>query len=326
MSRSSRWRAWGAAVVVCALCLLLPAPARAWNETGHMIVAYIAYKHLTPAAKQTVDRLLAVNPDIEAYKATLPPNWDDEARKLAAFMYAATWPDVIKSRPDYITDGDHGGNRPPSGPAASQNIGYADKFKHQYWHFIDMPISTDGSKTDAPPAPNAVTQLAIFMPALKNPASSDDLRSYDLVWIAHLVGDLHQPLHTVARFSKAHPAGDDGGNAASICHAPCRVNLHGFWDNILGAAGLQEALAVGEMLDVLPAPAGGDVTDVKQWISEGVEVAKQAVYIAPIGAESPDATVSIPTPAYRAHARQVAEQRAILAGRRLARILNDSFK
>jgi hypothetical protein len=313
------------ALVVCAL-VSLATPARAWNETGHMLVAYIAYKHLTPAARQTVDRLLALNPDVEAYKATLPPAWDDASRKLAGFMYAATWPDVIKSRDGYVTDGDHGGNRPPAGAEASRNIGYADKSKHQYWHFIDIPFSTDGTATQEPPVPNAMTQLAIFTAAMKDPSSSDELRSYDLVWTAHIVGDLHQPLHTVSRFSKAHPSGDDGGNAVSVCHAPCRVNLHGVWDALLGAAGLQEALAVGEMLDALPPPAGGDVIDVQQWVNEGVDAAKQVVYVAPISDESAQAVVSLPTPEYRARARQLAEQRAILAGRRLARILNDSFK
>ena len=307
-------------------CLLAAAPARAWNETGHMLVAYIAYKHLTPQAREAVDRLLTLNPDVEAYKATLPPNWDDASRKLAGFMYAATWPDVIKARDGYISDGSHNGNRPPPGPEAAQNIGYADKFRHQYWHFIDIPYSTDGSATEPPPVPNALTQMAILTAALKEPGMSDDIRSYDLVWIEHLVGDLHQPLHTVARFSKAHPASDDGGNAVSICHAPCRMNLHWFWDGVLGGGGLQEALGVGEQLDALDAPAGGDVTDVKQWVDEGVDVAKQTVYVDPIGPESPAAAVSIPSRDYRSKARRLAEDRAILAGRRLARILNDSFK
>jgi hypothetical protein len=171
-----------------------------------------------------------------------------------------------------------------------------------------------------------MTQLAIITAALKDPASSDDLRSYDLVWTAHIVGDLHQPLHTVSRFSKAHPAGDDGGNGVSVCHAPCRMNLHWFWDSVLGGSGIQEALGLGEQLDAVQPPAGGDVIDVKQWIDEGVDAAKQLVYTAPISAESPAAAVSLPTPEYRARARQLAEQRAILAGRRLARILNESFK
>jgi hypothetical protein len=311
---------------VMVLGLLAASPALAWNETGHMLVAYIAYKHLTPQARAAVDRLLALNPDVEAYKATLPPNWDDAARKLAAFMYASTWPDVIKSRDGYISDGTHGGNRPAPGPDSSRNIGYADKLRHQYWHFIDIPLSTDGSKTEAPPEPNAMTQMAILTEALKAAGTSDDIRSYDLVWIEHLVGDLHQPLHDVSRFSQAHPAGDDGGNAVSVCHAPCRMNLHWFWDGVLGGGGLQEALAVGEQLDAIDPPSGGDVTEVKRWVDEGVEVAKQAVYVAPIGSESPTAAVSVPTRDYRTTARRVAEERAILAGRRLARILNDSFR
>jgi hypothetical protein len=321
----SRVRRVVCALVVCAL-VSIATPARAWNETGHMVVAYLAYKHLTPAARQAVDGLLALHPDIETYKTTLPPNWDDDSRKLAAFMYAATWPDVIKSRPEYVADGEHNGNRPGPGPESSRNVGYSDKFKHQYWHFVDIPFASDGSTTAPPPEPNAMSQLAIITAALKDPASADDLKSYDLIWTEHIVGDLHQPLHTVSRFSKAHPAGDDGGNTVSVCHAPCRMNLHWFWDSVLGGAGLQEALGLGEQLDALPVPAGADTIDVKQWIDEGVDVAKQVVYVAPISAESPAAAVSLPTPEYRAKARQTAEQRAILAGRRLARLLNESFK
>ncbi len=312
-------------VVVCGLALMA-GPVHAWNETGHMVVAYIAYKHLTPQARQTVDRLLALNPDVVAWINLLPPKgWDDNGRRLAAFMYAATWPDVIKSKQDYTSDGDQGGNRPPAGPEASRNIGYADKLKHQYWHFYDTPLSTDGTPTEASPEPNAATQFPILLEGLKN-QTSDDIRSYDLVWIAHITGDLHQPLHTVSRFSKAHPTGDAGGNLVSVCSAPCRLNLHGFWDGVLGAGGLQEALALGEQLDKLPPPDGIDNTEVRQWISEGVEVAKQTVYVAPIGPESPTAAVNLPDRTYRANARKVAEDRAILAGRRLARLLNDALK
>jgi hypothetical protein len=313
-------------LVVVWMLVSLAAPAHAWNETGHMVVAYIAYKHLTPAAKQAVDRLLILNPDVEAYKAALPPNWDDDARKLAGFMFAATWPDFIKSREGFVSDGEHKGNRPSPGPDSSRNIGYADKFRHQYWHFVDIPFTSDGSATQPPPEPNAMTQLAIITKALADPGSSDDLRSYDLIWTAHIVGDLHQPLHTVSRFSKAHPAGDDGGNAASVCHAPCRMNLHWFWDSALGGSGIQEVLGLAELLNAVPPPAGADIVDVKQWVAEGVEVSKTVVYTAPIGAESPAEAVSLPTPEYRTRARQVAEQRAILAGHRLARILNQSFK
>jgi hypothetical protein len=62
------------------------------------------------------------------------------------------------------------------------------------------------------------------------------------------------------------------------------------------------------------------------WVDEGVDLAKRLVYTEPISVESPTAVIVLPTPEYRAKARQAAEQRAILAGRRLARLLNESFK
>jgi hypothetical protein len=68
--------------------------------------------------------------------------------------------------------------------------------------------------------PDIVTQLKLMIAAL--PASSDasdDVRSYDLVWMLHLVGDAHQPLHTVGRFTKPIPNGDAGGNAESVIPA-----------------------------------------------------------------------------------------------------------
>ncbi len=61
------------------------------------------------------------------------------------FMIAATWPDQIRSDPAYMDDGPVGGNLPPAGPEARQNIGYADHLRHKYWHFIDIAFSEDGN-------------------------------------------------------------------------------------------------------------------------------------------------------------------------------------
>ena len=40
------------------VCLLLPTTALAWDGEGHMVVAAIAYKRLTPATRAKVDALL----------------------------------------------------------------------------------------------------------------------------------------------------------------------------------------------------------------------------------------------------------------------------
>jgi hypothetical protein len=45
-----------------------------------------------------------------------------------------------------------------------------------------------------------------------NDPNLDKLKSYDLPWLLHLVGDVHQPLHSTTRVSATKPDGDNGGN------------------------------------------------------------------------------------------------------------------
>ena len=116
-------------------------------------------------------------------------------------------------------------NFPPDGPEASQNIGYGDTRRHQYWHFVDLPFSSDGTTIDPIPVPDALTEIMLLTTALHSD-EGDDLKSYDMDWIEHLVGDVHQPLHDVNRFTSIHPHGDQGGNLVLICEtAHCSENL-----------------------------------------------------------------------------------------------------
>jgi hypothetical protein len=186
--------------------LSFASPTCAWWDGGHMQIAYVAYKHLDGPIKDKVDALLRLNKDYAKWTAGAP---DDRTAKIYAFVHAATWADDIKTKEyNYTRD-------KVDSPAAGQNIGYADHNQHSYWHFKDTKFSPDGT-TPLPADPvDLVTQLKLMIAAL--PASSgasDDVRSYDLVWILHLVGDAHQPLHASGRFTKQVPSGDAGGNAA----------------------------------------------------------------------------------------------------------------
>jgi len=209
--------------LVCAFVMV--APVQAWNATGHMTVAYIAYKKLNKSTRKRVDALLKLNPSYPQWTAGVP----ETQRGLVAFLNAATWPDCIKGStcPGYVSDGPKGGNAPPPGPEASQNVGYTDKAMHKYWHFTDVPFSIAGLPTEPSPIPNAETQLPILIAAIASGASNE-LKSYDVTWITHIVGDLHQPLHTTARFTAVSPHGDDGGNGVKLCADPCRDNLHSY--------------------------------------------------------------------------------------------------
>src|SRR4028118_1366347 len=59
--RTSLRKVWMAASLV-ALLLVAQTPAFAWHDTGHMLVAQIAYLNLSPAAKSRVDKLLTAPP------------------------------------------------------------------------------------------------------------------------------------------------------------------------------------------------------------------------------------------------------------------------
>jgi hypothetical protein len=148
----------------------------------------------------------------------------------------------IRSDPQYMDDGLKGGNF-PDGPDSSRNIGYADHFRHKYWHFIDLPYSQDGTQLPPVPTPNAETQIKAFRAALGSGAS-DDVKAYDLAWLEHLVGDIHQPLHAIMRVSATKPEGDAGGSLLPICASPCRDSLHLFWDRLVGSQSAIEAPAV----------------------------------------------------------------------------------
>jgi hypothetical protein len=128
-----------------------------------------------------------------------------DRRGVVAFIYAATWPDCIKQpacSPGYTSDG---GDIPPGNASDTQNIGYPDKLMHRYWHFIDIPFEA-GARGRPPRTPNALTEIVLLIKAIRM-HEPDEIKSYDIAWLEHLVGDVHQPLHCTSRFTANHPYG-----------------------------------------------------------------------------------------------------------------------
>jgi hypothetical protein len=301
--------------------LALGVPTFAWDNEGHMAVAYVAYQHLNAATKDRVDQLLRLNPDYRLWKASVPNGTSAARRKMLIFMMAATWPDLIKRKPGYTDDGTDRGNR-PDGASSSQNIGYADHLHHKYWHFVDKPFSTDGTPLPALPTPNVETQIAAFRSVLAS-NDPDKKKSYDLVWLEHLVGDIHQPLHAATRVSSGNPQGDHGGNLVTVCPAPCKRKLHSFWDDLLGtSSSAASAITVGRNLEA-PDAALAAKKDAADWAAESFEAAKLTVYVAPVEHGNGPFTLNA---AYQSHAQTLARERLALAGVRLANLLNEELK
>jgi S1/P1 Nuclease len=302
-----------AAILIAAL--LSTSSAWAWDSDGHMQVAEIAWQHLTTASRVRVSTLLMLNPNYHGWIAKVPTG----KRNEVAFVTAATWPDFIKTAAGYVNDTD----TPPPGPASAQNIGYSDHLQHRYWHFIDTPFSTDGTALMQPVAPNAKTQIELFTAAIASTNASDDMKSYDLVWLEHLVGDVHQPLHATSRFSAALPMGDRGGNSVALCVSPCKDELHAFWDNILGTSKSPTVAITAADKLAAPPPAAAAIADDQVWIAESFEAAKQFVYAAPVGPGAGPYTLDA---AYKSKAKTEAKVRIELAGVRLANLINANLK
>lgn len=294
--------------------------AFAWWDEGHMQIAYLAYQHLDQPVKDKVDLLLKLNKDYADWTCGAP---DDQTAKVYAFVHAATWSDDIRTKSGYhdgkVADAD-----------AARNIGYADLNRHAYWHYKDILFSPDGTKLPPPDPVDAVSQLKIMIAALPTSSgASDDIRSYDLVWTLHLVGDLHQPLHAAQRHTAEIPTGDRGGNVEQVTPATGEtLPLHFYWDRMFGGyssvfGAIFDAKESGGLASVVPDATAAQILDPNIWAQESFELAKKFAYAPPI---STDKTAVQLTRDYETNARNVARSQAALAAARLANLLNDRLK
>jgi hypothetical protein len=301
--------------------LNLAAPARAWNSTGHRLIAAIAYDRLTPKARARVDILIRQHPDYEKLFLRDAPT-EPAARARAAFIAASVWPDQIKGDPRFYDETRANATPTPLLP------GFPDMARHTIWHYYDTPYTPDGAEPVQQLPPNALSELDRIIPLIGTkagvPPTSASNPAYLLPWLVHIEGDVHQPLHCVSRMLKSMPKGDAGGNFVYIA-GPSR-NLHSLWD---GAAGRNdtEAYAVKYIADATAAHPASRRQEKKpaKWIHEGYEVAVSDVYTFGLETGTRDHPITLP-PGYEANAAKVAQQRIAIAGYRLAAVLNEKLK
>jgi hypothetical protein len=293
--------------------------ALAWNDYGHELSAYLAYRGLTPEAKAAVNALLKQHPQYDLLVAKCPEGFDKD---LYVFMRAATWPDMLRSEANPLHATDH----------------------HGPWHYVDYTIDQDGVHGPAPVVEwKPGTDPENILQALQKceaDLTSKDVSAPDkakmLCWYLHLTGDLHQPNHTTAIFSKKYPEGDRGGNLFIVSDAGRITRLHTFWDTILGdSRDPVSIVARGNELAALPELTREGLKDslehqaASDWAQEGHDLAKSVVYadgklegvVPPDEKQLPKEAPALPKE-YRAAGTKVAQARISLVGYRLADKLN----
>jgi hypothetical protein len=282
--------------------LLVSWSAQAWNARGHMIMAAIAYQQLSTDKKTTITEILKLHPE---YNRTWKPSYDnlrDEADLgLYLFMQASVWPDNIR---------DH---KHP---------------QHQYngprWHYMnyELRFPYNGS-TDIVDQYNVLQAIHLNQEKYRSATCSPQEKAISLCWIIHLVGDIHQPLHSVSLFSQQYPKGDRGGNQFWVRDRGS-VNLHYYWDGLLGrSTGFRDVLNEVVLLksEVQPTVESSEC-DPTAWSLESFKLAREKVYLD--GKLKGGATKKEAAPLpddYGMESRKVGEKRIALAGYRLANIL-----
>jgi len=288
------------------LTLVIAVPSYAWNASGHKAIALIAYGQLLPATRARVDQILSQHPDYSKWIAGIAA--PDRGR--AAFLEASVWPDMIKSDARFHEDNRRATPDIPGLPAGAQA-------RHSSWHYMNIPFSTDGTPTQPTEEPNILTKLQDFEPLASIP---DSMKVYALPWVIHLIGDIHQPLHAIARFDRLRPTGDRGGNAVELKSG----NLHSYWDSRLGSSETGQFLNQLVLTIQTRHPKAGSFNmDPEDWAREGFELRSQVYSFTGDGTTASPAMYS---DAYAVEARDAAYARAALAGYRLAEFLNQKLR
>jgi hypothetical protein len=221
----------------------------------------------------------------------------------------------------------------------------ATKGCHALYHFADVPIQDDhyDRSFTGTSDHDIVSAVRAAVAKLKGdpvpPPFSIKDKAEAILMLAHLVGDLHQPLHVGAIYLDDHnlpvdpgpvttphdPSMDTrGGNKLEVGSG----NLHANWDGVLTSYDPMHVSAEMTALALaVPKDTGDPDTWPAMWASETVKASQQA-YAGPTfthtGAKiAGDWTTQFPDrAAYLKHERDVQKQEMATAGARLAEVLN----
>ncbi len=279
--------------IIALLCFglaLLPAPALAWGDYAHRLIAGIALANLSPAARAEVRQILARGAAVDT--PTCP---------IATIGDASVWPDCAR--------------------------GLGDRFAFSAsWHYQNIDVCQPFAITANCPDGNCVTaQIPKQLAIAADRSASAAARAQALAFVIHLVGDMHMPLH----IGDKHDRGGNDVRAAYGAKAPDRMNLHRIWDSDLAERALTEPPAVTARSNGAGdrrAMAAGSIAD---WARQGWEVSRTIVYPQlrdfPDSCPAKSNLRPVVDAAYIAAAQAPLRRQVERAGVRLAMLLNTAL-
>jgi hypothetical protein len=269
--------------------------ASAWDRPGHLVVDAIAWELMSETARTRAVELLRSAPaDAELGSFVL------QAREL--FVRSGYWPDVVRDE---------------AFPARKE------KYDRPTWHYVNHFWRDGDLLPEMGTNGDLIHQLGALRAAAPDPVA--------LAWLMHLVGDVHQPLHSSARVTALEPQGDRGGNDFVLDDEESWGTLHGYWDGILSRARRNHdgesddawVARVSREIMILHPRASLDaelaVDSFEKWSEIGAELAMTYAYPAYL------VRGTKPPRRYQEEVQKISERQIALAGYRLAALMNELF-
>jgi hypothetical protein len=271
----------------------------AWDDAGHLLTAQIAYDRLSPAAQQSLQaQLSGLGEGAHTYNAISAACYMDDLRR------------------DKNVDGS--------------------------WHYIAPPFTSSG--LPLPTNHNVVWALNYTVSVYKGLTTDSHItRQQALAMVMHLTGDIHQPLHCTTH-TGLNGKDDGNGNGIAVTNMPDAQypNLHSYWDSAfqrtMTAGVVKKSYTVARPISLndtkLEARAAELIAayppsthwktggfDPQRWAKESHRLGYRYAYKSLPGGEN--ITSLALTDPYVATAHDLACQRIVLAGYRLAALLTD---
>ncbi len=304
--------------LMIAIFVFLTVPTFAWDETGHKITAYIAWQQMRPEVRERVVSILRSAPedsDISTFFISYGSR-REESRKREFFMLLASWADIIRDK--------------------SFDIRYK-KYHHGDWHYSDTFWQWKGGKAviiDSDQSSGQAMQKIKEFDVVIRGKATDEEKAVAIVWLEHLIGDIHQPLHTSAKVSDSNLKGDQGGNLFFLTPKGTsrdkQQNLHSYWDGIIGKAMPNDndqcdadyidpiARDIMRKYSYEMIKKGLKLEMFDLWAKESLDVATSDVY-------RDIKFFELPSERYKQRTLETAEKRLAMAGYRMGELFNEVF-
>lgn len=254
----------------------------------------------------------------------------EEGRQAWLFRQASVWPDIVRN--------------------LDQNEN--EQYNRPKWHYVNWPLflsaaeksklekSVVANLEDDPASAADSRDMNIFQAisynaaVLKDRGASDADRAVALCWIAHLVQDIHQPLHTTSLFTTGwFAAGDRGGNLLTLSGEGKIENLHAFWDSMASVNQSDKMIRRRAAFLVKRHRQMGidaaEAMSVEAWVGENRQLILKYVYTPEMRQiiKQKEAAGELVRPIrldkhYQDRAQEISEIRIMEAGFRLANLLN----